>query len=835
MMEAMPGQNTLLDQLATAVYVKDVHGRYTYVNDMACAMFGSAMDDILGRTDHDLFDLELAEELRVEDDRVWSVGETFAGENCLPASFNGSQRCYWIVRQALRDARGQIVGLAGVATDITDRKRQELELVALKNKFAATLQALPDLMFEVDLHGRYFDCHARQEDLLAAAPSSMIGKTVYEILPLEVADICIRSLHVALKKGISTGMQFQLDLPDGSHWFELSVAQKASEGGQLPHFIVLSRDITDRKKTEQALLESESLMRAIVDNTPVEYWARDLEGRCIMQNALAVKHWGSLLDKRPQDTAVTPDELALWQENNRRAYEGKVIEEEVGYQVGDESRIFHNLVAPIKVDGRIVGIVGFNQDITERKRNEEEIHRLAFFDPLTHLPNRRLMFDRLEHALIGSARRGRHGALLLLDLDNFKVLNDTHGHEVGDQLLVEVALRLKTCIRSGDTAARLGGDEFVVILEDIDGTVDGSVQAEIIAEAIQVQMNRPFRLARLPEGFPIDYRCASSIGIALFDGSDVSAKELMRRADTAMYQAKAAGRNTLRFFDPEMQAVVTHRAELEVELRKAIDEGAFHLCYQVQMDEFGNATGSEALLRWSHPVRGTVSPASFISLAEETGLIVPLGKWVLATACQQLATWSRAPETAKLTLAVNVSARQFRQSTFTEELKALLVETGAPANRLKLELTESMLLEDTESIIGKMAELKSLGICFSLDDFGTGYSSLAYLKRLPLNQLKIDQSFVRDLLTDSNDAAIAGTVVALGNSLGLEVIAEGVETDAQQQVLAGLGCRKYQGYLYSRPLPLQEFEDFLRAFEIERIKAIGGKPADDGAMLDYCI
>src|SRR5574343_379116 len=561
MTEDIPGQNVLLDQLATAVYVKDVHGHYRYANGMAFAMFGVPSADILGRTDRDLFDPELAIELQVSDDRVLAAGETIASENCLPARSEEGLRCYWIVRQALRDAHGQIVGLAGVATDITDRKRQEQELVALKNKFAATLQALPDLMFEVDLEGRYLDCHSRQDELLAAPPSFMLGKTVYDILPLDVADICIRSLHVALKKGISTGLQFQLDLPDGSHWFELSVAQKASDGDHLPHFIVLSRDITDRKKTEQALLESESLMRAIVDNTPVEYWARDLDDRCIMENALVVKHWGSLLGKRPQDAAVTPEELALWKENNRRAYEGKVIEEEVEYRVGGESRIFHNLVAPIKVDGRIVGIVGFNQDITERNRNEEEVHRLAFFDPLTHLPNRRLMLDRLDHALVGSARRGRRGALLLLDLDNFKLLNDTHGHEVDDQLLVEVASRLKTCIRQGDTAARLGGDEFVVILEDIDGTVDGSIQAEAIAENIQVQMNRPFRLDRIPGEFPIDYRCASSIGIALFDGTEVPAKELMRRADTAMYQAKAAGRNTLRFFDPEMQAVGTHRAD----------------------------------------------------------------------------------------------------------------------------------------------------------------------------------------------------------------------------------------------------------------------------------
>src|SRR5574343_275462 len=525
-----------------------------------------------------------------------------------------------------------------------------------------------------------------------------------------------------------------------------------------------------------------------------------------MENAQAVRHWGTLLGKRPQDMEISPAELALWQDNNRRVYQGEVVEEEVEYRVDGERRVFFNVVAPIKVDGKAIGIVGFNPDITARKRAEREIHRLAFYDPLTHLPNRRLMFDRLQHALIGSGRRKRYGALLLIDLDNFKYLNDTHGHEVGDQLLIEVAKRLKKRIRQGDTAARLGGDEFVVILEDIDGTLDGSIQAELIGESIRAELNQPFHLAGLPNAFPVDYHCSSSIGIALFDGVKVTAEELLRRADTAMYQAKAAGRNTLRFFDPEMQAAVTLRAALETELRQAIDQEQFQLHYQLQANDAGRPGGAEALLRWMHPVRGMVLPASFINLAEETGLIVPLGRWVLTAACRQLAAWAGQPATAGLTLAVKGSVRQFRQASFTEQLRGLLAETGASAQRLKLEVTENLLQEEAEAVIGRMAELKQLGIHFALDDFGTGYSSLAYLKRLPLNQLKIDRSFVRDVLSDPNDAAIAETIVTLGNSLGLEVIAEGVETEAQWRLLAEIGCRQYQGELFGHPMPLPEFE-----------------------------
>ena len=811
MADATISREVLLDKLAAPVFVKNPDGVYRYANEMACLMFGRPSSEIIGRSDRQLFGSELAARMKACDDRLLADGEHHACEFVLPDFRDGGERCYWIVRQVLRNAEGQVVGLSSVATDITERKRQEGELVALKNKFAATLQALPDLMFELDIEGRYLDCHTQQAFLLAAMPDNLIGRTVHEVLPPDVADTCIRALHEALDNGISTGQQFQLALPGSTRWFELSVAQKVSGDDHLPHFIVLSRDITDRKNAEHALRESESLMRAIVDNTPVEFWARDMEGRCIMENALIVEHWGSLLGKRPQDTDLDPEEMALWQQNNQRVYAGEVVEAEVDYWVKGQRRVFNNVIAPIKVDGQIIGIVGFNQDITDRKRNEEEIHRLAFYDPLTHLPNRRLMFDRLDHALVGSARRQRHGALLLIDLDHFKFLNDTHGHEIGDRLLVEVAQRLKSCIRQGDTAARLGGDEFVVILEDIDGAGDSSAQAELIAGNIQGALNHPFRLARRAEGFSLDYHCASSIGIALFNGAGITAEELLRRADTTMYQAKAAGRNTLCFFDPAMQAAVTQRAALEVDLRKAIDEEQFHLSYQVQMDESGRPTGSEALLRWAHPAHGMIPPASFISLAEETGMIIPLGRWVLATACRQLARWSQRPETAALTLAVNISARQFRHPGFVDELRHLLARTGAPAGCLKLELTESMLLDDIESIIGRMDELKGIGIRFSLDDFGTGYSSLAYLKRLPLNQLKIDQSFVRDVLTDPSDAAIAETIVALGNSLGLEVIAEGVETDAQRRFLADLGCRNYQGYLFSRPLPLPEFEAFLHA------------------------
>ena len=444
-------------------------------------------------------------------------------------------------------------------------------------------------------------------------------------------------------------------------------------------------------------------------------------------------------------------------------------------------------------------------DISQRKAAEEVIQNLAFYDPLTQLPNRRLLLDRLQQALASSARSDRTGALLFIDLDNFKMLNDTLGHDKGDLLLQQVAQRLRDCVREGDSVARLGGDEFVLVLEDLSPcATEAATQTEAVGEKILATLNLPYDLAGHI------YHNTPSIGITLFDDHLCSVDELMKYADLAMYDAKKAGRNTLRFFDPKMQATVTLRASLEKELREALQQHQFILHYQPQVDAVGRITGTEALVRWQHPQRGLVSPGIFIPLAEETGLILPLGHWVLETACRQLLTWAGQAATAHLTIAVNVSAVQFRHPDFVAQVLALLEHTGANPKKLKLELTESLLLDNVEDIITKMTALKPLGIHFSLDDFGTGYSSLSYLKQLPLDQLKIDQSFVRDLLTDPNDAAIARTILALAQSLGLSVIAEGVESEAQRGCLELQGCLAYQGYLFGRPVPVAEFEKLLR-------------------------
>lgn len=469
-------------------------------------------------------------------------------------------------------------------------------------------------------------------------------------------------------------------------------------------------------------------------------------------------------------------------------------------------------------DDIITNYVATFNDITLSKLAEDEIKNLAFYDPLTSLPNRRLLMDRLNQALASSSRSGQQGALLFIDLDNFKNLNDTLGHAIGDLLLQHVAKRLASCVREGDTVARLGGDEFVVMLEGLSThPAEAATQAELVGEKILAHLNLPYQLDSHA------YYNSPSIGVTLFKNHECALEELMKQADIAMYQSKKAGRNTLRFFDPMMQDTINARAALEDELRSALELGQFHLHYQIQVNQALHAVGAEALIRWIHPEHGLVSPAQFIPLAEETGLILPIGLWVLDQACAQLKAWQQDALTRELILAVNVSAHQFRQVDFVADVIAATHRHNINPGQLKLELTESLLLENVEDTISTMNALKAIGVRFSLDDFGTGYSSLQYLKRLPLDQLKIDQSFVRDLAFDASDKAIVRTIIAMARSLNLKVIAEGVETTEQQYLLRDKGCSHFQGYLFGKPVPIAQFEIALRQ----------AQPDYDGANIQH--
>jgi len=608
-------------------------------------------------------------------------------------------------------------------------------------------------------------------------------------------------MWAAISSGKTWQGEFHNRRKDGTlFWERASISPVLDEQGTLVHFVAVKEDITERKAAEQELrvaataFESQEGM-IVTDERNVILRVNRAFTRITGYSAEeAVGQTPSLLNSGRQDAAFY---AAMWAGIRRDgSWQGEIRNRCKNGEIYPE---WLSITAVFDDHGQVTNYVAAFSDITQHKQAEDKIKQLAFSDPLTGLPNRRLLLDRLHQALAASTRNKRQGALLFIDIDNFKTLNDTLGHDKGDLLLKQVAGRLLTCVREGDTVARLGGDEFVVMLEDLsEHSEEAATQAKVVGEKVLAALNHVYLLA------DHEYPSTPSIGVTLFSDHQNSIDELLKQADLAMYQAKAAGRNTLCFFDPAMQAVVTTRATFETDFREAVLKHQFFLYYQAQVDDAGRLTGAEALVRWQHPQRGLVAPADFIPLAEETGLILPLGQWVLETACTQLAAWAARPETAHLTLAVNVSVRQFHHVAFVDQVLAVLDRSGADPRRLKLELTESLLLDDVEDTIAKMTALKAEGVSFSLDDFGTGYSSLSYLKRLPLDQLKIDQSFVRDVLTDPNDAAIAKTVVALAQSMGLTVIAEGVETQGQRDLLARQGCHAYQGYLFGRPGPVEE-------------------------------
>lgn len=451
-------------------------------------------------------------------------------------------------------------------------------------------------------------------------------------------------------------------------------------------------------------------------------------------------------------------------------------------------------------ENKVVNYVVTLIDVTQRNAAESKIKQLAFYDQLTQLPNRQLLMEKLESARLHSERNHKYGAILYLDLDDFKTLNDTRGHDVGDKFLILVSQRLSQCIRKTDTVARIGGDEFVIIFEHLDTELEQAThKCDFLCQKILSNLTQPYTIDN------IEHFSTLSIGVTLFYGEDKSIDELLKHADLAMYQAKNSGKNTYRFFNPEMQQKVLEHAAMANDMRQAISKGQMMLYFQPQVTHAGQLIGAEALIRWQHPEKGMVSPAEFIPVAEVTGLILPIGEWVLDQACQTLSIWQQSELTRSLTLAINISAKQFYQSDFVAQVLSALRRYDANPHRLKLELTESMLHEDLEDTIHKMSQLQEFGVTFSLDDFGTGYSSLSYLKRLPLDQLKIDKSFVSDLNHNTYGADIARTIVSLANSMDLSVIAEGVETEEQRLALVSYGCFHFQGYLFSPPVPIEKF------------------------------
>ena len=847
-----PEIQALLDALSVPIWVKDARSCLLLANRAAQAITPLPLDKMLGTTGQAFFDPKQLALTLANDQEAFAAGVQTVREEDFWSPKHQHQRWWRLYRQPVFDAQGKPLHLFSVSIDITRQKRAksqvdgERRLLEMLNSSATLSEVLeaftrnyertfPGTMSSVlllDADGLHLQTVAGPS-LPAAYCEAIDGQTIgprvgscgtaaftgKEVLVANIATDPLWEDHVALAQ--SFGLQ--------ACWAIPILSAKGQVLGTFANYHATPRTPTEEElitirrgaymagvaiehhQTEARLIAGQASLKesalhtqAILDNMADGVVTYDANGTIHSFNKAASSMFGyPAVAVIGQDIAVlTPaarhKEYLPYRKDfvdfRTQGAESLSVEFEA---IRRDGTLFPMSLSISKISsaGRHLGI-GILRDITERRMKEDEISRLAFYDPLTELPNRRLLMDRLKQATATSARKGSHAAVMFLDLDHFKQLNDTLGHDMGDLLLQEVARRMKTCVREVDSVARLGGDEFVVLMEAMSSDPEeAAMQAEAVALKVLTALGQPYALGEH------SHTSTPSIGIVVFLAHEYSVDDLLKKADVAMYQAKTAGRNTIRFFDPVTQAAIDAQAELERDLRRGLDDEEFVLHYQPQVNGQGVTVGNEALVRWKHHSRGMVPPAQFIPLAETTGLILPLGQWVLETACAQLVVWSTHPSTTRWTLSVNVSASQFAQPDFVSQVLLALEKTGANPHRLKLELTESMLVDDVDDIIEKMHTIKRSGVGFSLDDFGTGYSSLSYLKRLPLDQLKVDQSFVRDVLTDPSDAVIARTVVALGHSLGLTVIAEGVETAAQAEFLSGIGCDAFQGYYYGRPGP----------------------------------
>lgn len=681
------------------------------------------------------------------------------------------------------------------------QRRDRLALLQSEAQLRAITEAVPDLSLVMDEDGRYLKIKSPHTDLLLDGGQGLLGKRLLDVMPVQQAELFMDFIARTLASEQPQTLEYELQTPAGRRLFEARARRMDARFNGKRAVVFMARDITERVE-----MEREQRIAAIAFETQQGMLITDAQTRMIKVN----RAFTMISGYEPQDvigqstrmlgSGRQPPEFyqQMWQTINEAGqWQGEIWNRRKSGEIFPE---WLSISAVRDKAGRVTNYVASLTDISERKDAEEKIQHLAFYDPLTSLPNRRLLRDRLQQAAALSRRNGHFCALIFLDLDDFKNVNDLYGHQTGDELLCQVAQRLKSTLRELDTVARLGGDEFVIMLEGLEPQPEeAAAQVEHIGSKLMLALREPYRVSEH------QLFNSASLGVVLFNDEAHNVDELMQRADLSMYSAKSAGKNALHFYDPVMQEMVSQRLQLEHDMRRGVAEGEFVLYLQPQMNHLGELQGAEALVRWLHPQRGLLGPALFIEIAERSGLIAELDLYLLKQGCQLLARWAAQPVFAGLSLAVNISSRLLYKDDFIAQVQRILAETQANPRQLKLEITESLLLSDKHEAALRMQVLQSLGIRFSIDDFGTGYSSMAYLQQLPLNQLKIDQSFVREL-PESSSLAIVRAILALAHSLGLEVIAEGVETQAQWDVLRDNGCQFFQGYLFSQPVEIVVFE-----------------------------
>ena len=704
-----------------------------------------------------------------------------------------------------------------VLNQIDERKRIELEVLAAKEYAENIVETVREPMLVLDAELKILSANHSFYSTFGVAPENTIGQFVYDLgsRQWDIPKLRVLLEEIIPNTSVFNGYEVEHDFPGlGPKTIVLNARVIIQQTDNRKLILLAMEDITERKRISDALNASAARLHLMFDRATDGIVMLSGDGKLLEVNASFAQMHGytqaemASLHLRDLDTPEAVQKLPALLE---RVLAGETLNFEVTHYHKNGHIITLEVSSSLIVASGERLIQAFHRDITSRKQVEETVHRLAFYDLLTGLANRMLLKDRLARSMLAGERSGNYGALMFLDLDNFKPLNDQYGHGAGDLLLAEVAKRLRNCVRQVDTVARFGGDEFLVLLEDLTSDKEQAhSQADMVAGKIRSLLADPYVLQITSGDFgtlqTIEHKCTVSIGVALFLGQTNTEVDVLKWADLAMYKAKDTGRDRVFFFDHLMQIEKTNRVAFEENLREAILRKQFCIYYQAQISGKHEITGVEALLRWQHPTRGWVSPAEFIPTAEKTGLILPLGLWVLETACNQLALWSKRPQTAHLTMAINISAHQFHQADFVEQVLAVLARSGANPRQVQLELTENALITEFDSVVAKMALLKAAGISFSLDDFGTGYSSLSALKRLPLARLKTAQKIVGGIPADPDDLATAKAVIALGDTLGLAVIAEGVETEAQRELLAAMGCHNFQGFLFSPALPADEFE-----------------------------
>jgi diguanylate cyclase (GGDEF)-like protein/PAS domain S-box-containing protein len=793
----------LLRNASDGIHILDNDGNIIETSDSFCEMLGYRRDEMIG--------MNLSR---------WDAG--FATPEELRTAFRSQflqkTRSQFETRHRRKDGTVFDVEVSGFplelegrqvlfnsSRDITERKRMVNALREGEEKLRTLYELSPLGIALTDMNGRYIEFNEAFRRICGYPEEELKALDYWVLTPRKYEGDEAQQLESLRKTGHYGPYEKEYVRKDGSRIpLRLNGVLVTGRDGQ-QYIWSIVEDITETRQAEENLriaataFESQEGMLITNARNEILRVNRSFTNITGYKAEEVIGKNPRLLNSGRQDAGFY---AAMWESiNTVGAWEGEIWNRRKNGEVYPERL---SITAVKDSDGTVSNYVATLSDITRSKAAEEEIKYLAFYDPLTHLPNRRLLMDRLRQALASTARSGRQGAILFIDLDHFKDLNDTLGHDMGDLLLQQAAHRLRACVREDDTVSRLGGDEFVVILEELSvQSIEAAAQTEAVCEKIHLALNQPYQLETY------ESRSTASIGVVLFGDRHQSIEELMKQADIALYQAKDAGRNTLRFFDPQMQDAINARAALEEELHRALVNQQFRLYYQIQVDSAGHPVGAETLIRWMRPKHGLVSPAQFIQLAEDTGLILPIGQWVLDEACAQISKWQGVPATSDLVLAVNVSGRQFRQPDFAEQVQATVQRHGISPMRLKLELTESVVLENIEDTIAKMSALKEFGVRLSLDDFGTGYSSLSYLKRLPLDQIKVDQSFVRDITIDKGDVVMVRTIVDLGMNFELDVIAEGVETEAQFKLLQRYGCTGFQGYLFGKPMPVDEFEKLI--------------------------